>query len=157
MSDTYLRPAHGWTCFHCGETFTTRGGARDHFGMEQSADPACRIKIGEERGLVMALRRAEGLLARYKVAEGDIDRQHYAFLAAHDVARKDAEEAGYAKGLADGRAEIDRLHATRPATEDEIVLLFAERFLLLADVKERLARLGLSIVASGGEGAANGG
>lgn len=22
-SDTYQKPEHGWTCFHCGETFTT--------------------------------------------------------------------------------------------------------------------------------------
>lgn len=57
--DTYLAPPHGWTCFHCGETFTTVGAARDHFGFEPSRDPACRIKVGEERGLVMALRKAE--------------------------------------------------------------------------------------------------
>ena len=60
--DTYPMPAHGWTCFHCGETFTTPGSARDHFGCEPCADPACRIKVGEERGLVMALRKAEKAL-----------------------------------------------------------------------------------------------
>jgi hypothetical protein len=62
--DTYPMPAHGWTCFHCGETFTTPGSARDHFGCAPCADPACRIKVGEERGLVRALRRAEEELAR---------------------------------------------------------------------------------------------
>jgi hypothetical protein len=64
--DTYLMPAHGWTCFHCGETFTTPSSARDHFGCEPCADPACRIKVGEERGLVMALRKAEVELERYR-------------------------------------------------------------------------------------------
>ena len=62
--DTYPMPAHGWTCFHCGETFTTPGSARDHFGCAPCADPACRIKVGEERGLVRALRRVEEELAR---------------------------------------------------------------------------------------------
>lgn len=32
MSDTYPAPAHGWTCFHCGETFTSIAKARDHTG-----------------------------------------------------------------------------------------------------------------------------
>lgn len=59
MTDTYKAPLQGWTCFHCGETFTTAGAAQDHFGVVPSADPACRIKVGEERGLVMALRKLE--------------------------------------------------------------------------------------------------
>lgn len=31
-SPTYTPPEHGWTCFHCGETFKTPGAARLHFG-----------------------------------------------------------------------------------------------------------------------------
>lgn len=49
----------GWTCFHCGETFKTPGSARDHFGYDSVEKPACLIKIGDERGLVMALRQAQ--------------------------------------------------------------------------------------------------
>lgn len=54
-------PPHGWTCFHCGETFMTVGGARDHFGAEPSATPGCmlHVQLGEERGLLMALRKVE--------------------------------------------------------------------------------------------------
>jgi len=59
----YIKPKLGWTCFHCGDTFTTPGAAQDHFGCEPSNDPACKIKVGEERGLVMALRRAESRIA----------------------------------------------------------------------------------------------
>lgn len=55
-------PAHGWTCFHCGETFTTEGAARDHFGARPEDTAACRIKAGEERGLLATLRRAEGCI-----------------------------------------------------------------------------------------------
>ena len=67
-------PALGWTCFHCGETFTTPGEARDHFGCDQTDDPACRIKTGDERGLVMALRKAEAEIRRLCSEEQDYQR-----------------------------------------------------------------------------------
>lgn len=58
-ADTYPQPAHGWTCFHCGQTFHTPGRARDHFGADPLKLPACRIKYGDEMRLVIALREAE--------------------------------------------------------------------------------------------------
>lgn len=58
-ADTYPMPAHGWTCFHCGETFRTPGSARIHFGTTPASTPGCLIKAGEEKGLLMALRRVE--------------------------------------------------------------------------------------------------
>ena len=39
----YLAPAHGWTCFHCGETFHSLRDAREHFGHDPGATPACRL------------------------------------------------------------------------------------------------------------------
>ena len=60
--DTYNQPEHGWTCFFCGETFTNYGSARDHFGERPPNIAACVIKAGHERGLVMALRKAQSLL-----------------------------------------------------------------------------------------------
>lgn len=56
---SYPMPQNGWTCFHCGETFTTWGSAEDHFGETQCSTPACQIKLGDERGLVMELRKFE--------------------------------------------------------------------------------------------------
>ena len=100
--DTYPMPKHGWTCFFCGETFTTPGGARHHFGSEPIADTACQIKVGEERGLVTALRRAEADLARYRVEDSDTDRAMYAMRADHAQALIRAEEEGYARGVAEG-------------------------------------------------------
>jgi hypothetical protein len=99
MTDTYPMPAHGWTCFFCGETFKTPGAARDHFGAEPLADAACRIKVGEERGLVMALRRAEEELARYHAEDSDADRAMFAMRADHTRALRQAEEKGYERGL----------------------------------------------------------
>jgi len=106
--ETYPKPPHGWTCFHCGETFTTQGAARDHFGFEPSSDPACRIKLGAERGLVMALRKAEQEIAdmRQDFANENTEaaKQHYSQMIRHNQQIIAAEEAGYERGLADGRS-----------------------------------------------------
>ncbi len=56
---TYQQPKHGWTCFHCGETFKKFGAARDHFGEDIEGSAGCQIKAGEERGLLMALRKCQ--------------------------------------------------------------------------------------------------
>lgn len=56
---TYPMPKDGWVCFHCGERFTTEGAARDHFGGSPDELAGCQIKAGEERGLLMELRRAQ--------------------------------------------------------------------------------------------------
>ncbi len=41
--DTYPAPVHGWMCFHCGETFHTENSARNHFGIDPDAIPACKL------------------------------------------------------------------------------------------------------------------
>lgn len=63
--DTYPQPDHGWTCFHCGETFTTFGAARDHFGATPGDTAGCLIRVsaGEERGLLIELRKLEREIA----------------------------------------------------------------------------------------------
>ncbi len=107
--ETYPMPSQGWTCFHCGDHFTTPGAAQDHFGNTPMADPACRIKVGEERGLVMALRRAEAELERYRADDSDMAREMHGMRAAHTVALRDAEQLGYDRGLADMRKHGWRL------------------------------------------------
>ena len=57
--DVYEPPPDGWVCFFCGERFTTYGSAAMHFGWKPSATSACQIKVGQERGLVMEIRRLE--------------------------------------------------------------------------------------------------
>jgi hypothetical protein len=66
---TYERPAHGWTCFHCGETFTTPGGARDHFGADPTCEPGCimKVRLGGERGMLMELRRQEAEYEKLRI------------------------------------------------------------------------------------------
>lgn len=108
MTDmTYLAPEHGWTCFHCGDTFTTYGAARDHFGFEPGLSPACRIKAGAEKGLLMALRRAEQDAANAWAAlhdEGsDAVKAYRAAVARHSRQLIEAEQLGYERGLNDAQ------------------------------------------------------
>jgi hypothetical protein len=74
--ETYPRPKHGWTCFHCGETFRTPGEAAAHFGAAPDATPGCLLKVqlGEERGLLAALRKAE---AEIKQLRAQNEQQDY--------------------------------------------------------------------------------
>jgi hypothetical protein len=58
-TETYSMPEGGWVCFHCGEHLKTVGAAQDHFGGTPDALAGCQIKAGEERGLLMELRKAE--------------------------------------------------------------------------------------------------
>lgn len=114
----YPAPPHGWTCFHCGETFTTEDDARDHFGFDCSCDPACRIKAGEERGLVKALRNAEQEIVRLvgtlHCESAEAFRQLRRVQSQIGDHARDAEQAGYDRALRDveaGRVEPD--HARR--------------------------------------------
>lgn len=104
MSEEYQPPEHGWTCFHCGETFTTVGSARDHFGTDISDEPGCLLKvgIGGERSLLAHLRKAEKELARHIEEDTDLHRTLYTMQSRHADALRSAEEAGYERGLRDG-------------------------------------------------------
>ena len=62
MADTYPAPRHGWTCFHCGETFTDFIAAREHFGCRPWCKTACTMSSDD---LLQELRRTEALLAQY--------------------------------------------------------------------------------------------
>ena len=94
-----------WCCFHCGEDFKVAGLARDHFGAMPDATPGCMIRVGlgGERGLLMALRKAEAELARLRLERADEDTSLHRELAVtqgrHADALLTAEDAGYERGL----------------------------------------------------------
>ncbi len=102
----YTKPEHGWTCFHCGETFTTAGMAEDHFGFSPACEPACRVKCGAERGLVMALRKSEqAMFEAWEIIHSEsseIERAMRAQAARHDEQLQTVEELGYERGLRAG-------------------------------------------------------
>jgi hypothetical protein len=93
-----------WTCFHCGETFTDEKCAGEHFGGDLLSLAACQIKA-EEGGLVALIRKQEAELDRHRSEDTASYREFYSLGADHTRALMRAEEAGYEKGLADGRSE----------------------------------------------------
>lgn len=102
LVDSYQKPKHGWTCFFCGENFKTSGGARDHFGGDPLAIAGCQIKVGDERGLLMALREAEEQLEYYRNEDTFLHRKIAGLISEKNSAIIDAEEKGYITGLSEG-------------------------------------------------------
>ncbi|MES2181013.1 MAG: hypothetical protein V4493_02815 [Pseudomonadota bacterium] len=102
----------GWQCFHCGEIFETVGGAQDHFGANPQAKPGCMIKVelGAERGLLMALRKAEDDLAKawFKIGNESSESAiaYQSMVSRHQNQMRQAEELGYSRGLADGAKQL---------------------------------------------------
>ena len=95
-----------WCCFHCDEVFTDERAARAHFGADEEAVPACRLKASEG-GLLAALRRAEDDAAnawmKIHTETTDAARAYHAQHARHLEQLRIVEEAAYERGLADGR------------------------------------------------------
>jgi hypothetical protein len=53
--ECYATPPHGWTCFHCGETFTNQYAAGAHFGPgDLMVKPRClrRAQLRAAIGLI---------------------------------------------------------------------------------------------------------
>lgn len=109
IAETAASRKHGWRCFHCGEHFLDEAAARDHFGFEQSQDPACRIKLGAERSLLHSLREAERSAAEaWSLLHDESAEGMKAYRAAqgrHGQQVAAAEELGYERGLRDARRE----------------------------------------------------
>ena len=61
-TDTYPQPEHGWTCFHCGETFKHQTLARIHFGHYPTATPACQLSPAHVREELRRYRMQESKL-----------------------------------------------------------------------------------------------
>lgn len=103
MSDTYKMPEHGWTCFHCGETFTTPCAARSHFGATPDKTPGCilNVSVGAERGLLACLRKAEDQLAKHLAEDSDTHRLMVEQAMRQSDQLRIAEELGYERGLRD--------------------------------------------------------
>lgn len=101
-----------WRCFHCDEVFTDFSATKDHFGFEPSHDPACRIKMGGERSLIEALRRAEKDAADAWAAIHDetteAAKAYYAQMTRHRQQLIAAEQAGYDRGVDDCRKDTDK-------------------------------------------------
>lgn len=94
-SETYLAPAYGWTCFHCGEHFLPTGdgiaAARVHFGVTPDYQPGCverlTVSAAALRARVIAA-ETEALDAADRAIWAHDRAEQFEFVAslAHDVA-----------------------------------------------------------------------
>lgn len=107
MSDRDAVERKEWRCFHCDELFSDERCARQHFGRDEGSTPACIIK-GGEGGLLEALRRAEeaadDAIQLMQSESTDAAKAYHSQRCRHSQALIAAEQTGYDRGLADGRA-----------------------------------------------------
>jgi hypothetical protein len=97
----------GWRCFHCDEYFTgaQRKEALEHFGIDQTQTPACKI-APDAQGLIAIIREQQLELRRYHEEDTQLHREFYKLGGDHQQAAQRAEEQGYERGLKDGRALV---------------------------------------------------
>ena len=129
-----------WRCFHCDEVFLREVDARNHFGISESAEPACRIKAAGEFALLQALRNAESLLARYRAEDSDVLRAMHGMLADQQRALAREEEKGYARGLRDAKAQIATTPELTEVDAGETIRTLRyqlEQFAIGADLTDR--------------------
>lgn len=96
-----------WRCFFCDEVFTSYKFAAEHFGVDESCEadvPACKL-ASHEGHLVTYIRKLEKEVRRYMSEDSDVLRSIQSLEADHRTALIRAEERGYAKGVADMRAQ----------------------------------------------------
>lgn len=113
-----------WRCFHCGEVFTDREAAADHFGVQidgTADEVACKLNATEGL-LVKMLREAHEELRQYHQEDNAAFRQFYALGADHSTALRREEEKGYARGLEDAKKHPESI-GLRSAVETPAPLL----------------------------------
>lgn len=96
-----------WRCFHCDEVFFSVKWAREHFGADQGATPACQIK-GHEGHLITYIRQLEDDLAQYRAEDSHVLRAMFSLEVDHRQALIREEEKGYSRGVRDMTAEWQR-------------------------------------------------
>ena len=96
-------PTQEWRCFHCTEVFTDYAAAEEHFGHALTEESGCKLNTTEQ-GILGCYREARKQLDDYHREDNESYREFYRLGAAHSTALIEAEQKGYDKGLADGRA-----------------------------------------------------
>lgn len=102
-----LPEQQSWTCFHCGEVFTERESAREHFGNSQTREAECAIDIAEYR-------RMEEVSMRHLQEDTELHRALIAKECEMHRAVRSSEEEGYERGLRDAKL------LARPEPDDSL-------------------------------------
>lgn len=96
-----------WRCFFCDVVFTRREDAAEHFGSDDACEadiPACKI-AAHEGHLITYIRRLEKELRRHMSDDSDVQRSIMALESGQAAALRTAADAGYARGVADMKAQ----------------------------------------------------
>lgn len=101
-----------WRCFHCEAVFTEPQSAAEHFGTSERQQPACQIDIAEYR-------RMEEVDRRHGEEDTDLHRQIHAAQCEGASQARRAEEAGYARGLAQAQKHPAELGLAPVATSPQ--------------------------------------
>lgn len=92
-----------WRCFFCGDIFTTRETAALHFGAFDSCEPdvtACKL-MAHQQHVLEYIRGLEEEIRLYQAENHPTIKAVYAIEDEMRRAVTKAEEAGYARGVAD--------------------------------------------------------
>lgn len=92
-----------WRCFHCNEIFTNPKHAAEHFGVDETSTPGCRLTATEGH-LVTYIRRLEKDLDEYRDDRHPLILAHLSDESARRLALQREEEVGYARGVLDSEA-----------------------------------------------------
>jgi hypothetical protein len=111
-------PPDGWTCFHCGETFKTWNGARDHFGATPDETPLCLI--AHRGSMFMLARRARNAEATARAAHAERNRAEEKEAAANQSLAELFRLFPGARTVNDVRTSIDFMNG-RCLTAESIV------------------------------------
>lgn len=96
-----------WRCFFCGELFTDRKEAANHFGVDESCvadEVACKL-MSYQKKVVEYIRELESEVRR--LTQDQHNESHPLMLAIYDIEDKlkrevqQAEQRGYTKGVQD--------------------------------------------------------
>jgi len=98
-----------WRCFHCDQTFNTKGTAAVHFGKLSNATPLCTLSERYHH-LGIYIRKLESELSDYKNEGGDILRAMYAQQHETETMLREAEEQGFMRGIEQTRDMLQTLN-----------------------------------------------
>lgn len=107
QGDELVSSGASWRCFFCDGVFRSRAAAAEHFGTEVGCEyplPACQIKAHEGH-LVTYIRKLEAELGIWNSESHDIQKAIVTLEGEVADQVRRAEEAGYARGVADMRKQ----------------------------------------------------
>lgn len=117
-----------WRCFHCGDVFTDRDEAREHFGETLDDEPICQVTAERYRAV-------ERELQTFQNEADATSKTFYDIGHRAAIAERDAEQKGYDRGIADAKAhpyELGLVPATmRNQTSERVQELLEANNLLL--------------------------